>query len=140
VFEIFLDSLRVVHNGSACRVRASDGLMRKRLSELLGWTENYGLSGAGNPGLYARLAGRHPWDKQSAQLYRTGSRIFYAGDITPPTLILSGTNDTTAPITEYFALRHALSSQRVPVGSSASRAPIIYRGTNASGVLLPRRR
>ena len=35
--------------------------------------------------------------------------------MTTPTLILSGTADITVPITESFALYHALESRKVPV-------------------------
>jgi dipeptidyl aminopeptidase/acylaminoacyl peptidase len=79
------------------------------------WTEEYELSGAGNLAWTRDSLGGGPWDAQSAALYRTGSPITYAGDIVTPTLILSGTDDTTVPITESFALYHALSSRHVPV-------------------------
>lgn len=81
----------------------------------LDWTEEYELSGAGNLAWTRDSLGGSPWDKQSAELYRTGSPITYAGDITTPTLILSGTDDVTVPITESLALYHALSSRHVPV-------------------------
>jgi dipeptidyl aminopeptidase/acylaminoacyl peptidase len=81
----------------------------------LDWTEEYELSGAGNLAWTRDSLGGSPWDKQSAGLYRTGSPITYAGDITTPTLILSGTDDVTVPITESFALYHALNSRGVPV-------------------------
>jgi dipeptidyl aminopeptidase/acylaminoacyl peptidase len=79
------------------------------------WTEEYELSGAGNLAWTRDSLGGSPWDRQSAALYRTGSPITYAGEITTPTLILSGTDDTTVPITESFALYHALSSRGIPV-------------------------
>jgi len=79
------------------------------------WTEEYELSGAGNLAWTRDSLGGSPWDKQSAQLYRSGSPITYAGEITTPTLILSGTDDTTVPITESFALYHALSSRGIAV-------------------------
>ncbi len=79
------------------------------------WTEEYELSGAGNLAWTRDSLGGGPWDKASAALYRTGSPITYAGDITTATLILSGTDDTTVPITESFALYHALESRGVPV-------------------------
>ena len=81
----------------------------------LDWTEEYELSAAGNLAWARDSLGGGPWDKQSSALYRTGSPMTYAGDITTPTLILSGTDDTTVPITESFALYHALSSRGVPV-------------------------
>ena len=79
------------------------------------WTEEYELSGMGNLAWTRDSLGGSPWDARSAALYRTGSPITYAGDITTPTLILSGTDDTTVPITESFALYHALSSRGIPV-------------------------
>ncbi len=79
------------------------------------WTEEYELSGAGNLAWVRDSLGGSPWDPQSAALYRTGSPVTYAGDITTPTLILSGTADVTVPISESFALYHALASRHVPV-------------------------
>ena len=79
------------------------------------WTQEYELSGAGNLAWTRDSLGGTPWDKASAELYRTGSPITYAGDISTPTLIVSGTDDVTVPITESFALYHALSSRHVPV-------------------------
>ncbi|EQD52790.1 prolyl oligopeptidase family protein, partial [mine drainage metagenome] len=79
------------------------------------WTEEYELSGAGNLAWTRASLGGSPWNPRSAALYRTGSPITYAGDITTPTLILSGTDDITVPITEAFALYHALASRHVPV-------------------------
>jgi len=81
----------------------------------LDWTEEYELSGAGNLAWTRDSLGGGPWDKQSAALYRTGSPMSYAADITTPTLILSGTDDTTVPITESFELYHALRSRGIPV-------------------------
>lgn len=79
------------------------------------WTEEYELAGDGNLAWARDSLGGSPWDPQSAALYRDGSPITYAGGITTPTLILSGTADVTVPITESFALYHALASRHVPV-------------------------
>ncbi len=79
------------------------------------WTEEYELAGAGTLAWTRDSLGGSPWDKQSARLYRTGSPLTYAGQITTPTLILSGTDDVTVPITESFGLYHALASRHVPV-------------------------
>jgi dipeptidyl aminopeptidase/acylaminoacyl peptidase len=79
------------------------------------WTQEYEFSGAGNLAWTRDSLGGSPWDKASADLYRTGSPITYAGEITTPTLILSGTADITVPITESFALYHALAGRHVPV-------------------------
>lgn len=79
------------------------------------WTEEYELAGAGNKAWTSGSLGGSPWNPHSAALYRTGSPITYAGQITTPTLILSGTADVTVPITESFALYHALASRHIPV-------------------------
>ncbi|MDA8350375.1 MAG: S9 family peptidase [Pseudomonadota bacterium] len=79
------------------------------------WTEEYELSGDGNLAWTRDSLGGSPWDPHAAALYRSGSPITYAGDITTPTLILSGTADVTVPITESLALYHALASRHVPV-------------------------
>ncbi|MHB1895514.1 MAG: S9 family peptidase [Metallibacterium sp.] len=79
------------------------------------WTQEYELAGDGNMAWVRASLGGNPWDPQSAALYRSGSPITYAGQITTPTLILSGTADITVPITESFALYHALASRHVPV-------------------------
>ncbi|WP_297920176.1 S9 family peptidase [Metallibacterium sp.] len=79
------------------------------------WTQEYELAGDGNMAWVRASLGGSPWNPQSAALYRSGSPITYAGQITTPTLILSGTADITVPITESFALYHALASRHVPV-------------------------
>jgi dipeptidyl aminopeptidase/acylaminoacyl peptidase len=79
------------------------------------WTQAYELSGAGNLAWTRDSLGGSPWDRHSAALYRSASPITYAARITTPTLILSGTADVTVPISESFALYHALSSRHVPV-------------------------
>ncbi|MGH8291385.1 MAG: S9 family peptidase [Steroidobacteraceae bacterium] len=79
------------------------------------WTAEYEFAGAGNLAWTRDSLGGSPWEPQSAALYRTGSPLTYAGDITTPTLILSGTDDTVVPISEAFALYHALASRRIPV-------------------------
>ncbi len=79
------------------------------------WTEEYELSGDGNMAWVRASLGGSPWNPKSAALYRTASPMTYAGNITTPTLILSGTADITVPITESFALYHALASRHVPV-------------------------
>ncbi len=79
------------------------------------FTQEYELSGAGNLAWTRDSLGGSPWDSNSADLYRTGSPITYAEKIVTPTLILSGTADVTVPITQSFALYHALSDRHVPV-------------------------
>jgi acylaminoacyl-peptidase len=79
------------------------------------WTQEYELSGAGNLAWVRDSLGGSPWNPRSAALYIKDSPITDAGQITTPTLILSGTADITVPITESFALYHALASHHVPV-------------------------
>jgi dipeptidyl aminopeptidase/acylaminoacyl peptidase len=79
------------------------------------WTEEYELSGAGNLAWVRDSLGGAPTDPSSSQLYVSGSPITYASQITTPTLILSGTDDATVPITESFALYHALRDRGTPV-------------------------
>lgn len=79
------------------------------------WTQEYELSGSGNLAWTRDSLGGTPWDPATARLYVTGSPLTYAGAITTPTLILSGTDDVTVPITESFALYHALHDRGVPV-------------------------
>ncbi len=79
------------------------------------WTQEYELSGAGNLAWVRDSLGGSPWNPGSAALYIQDSPITDAGQITTPTLILSGTADITVPITESFALYHALASRHVPV-------------------------
>ena len=79
------------------------------------WTEEYELAGAGNMAWTRASLGGSPWNPRSRRLYVTGSPITYAGRITTPTLILSGTADVTVPIAESFALDHALAARHVPV-------------------------
>lgn len=79
------------------------------------WTQAYKLSGSGNLAWTRDSLGGSPWGNNSADLYRTGSPITYASNIVTPTLIISGTADVSVPITESFALYHALTSRHVPV-------------------------
>ena len=79
------------------------------------WRQEYDLSAAGNLAWTRDSLGGTPMDPQAAALYRTGSPITYANQITTPTLILSGTADQTVPITESFELYHALNDHGTPV-------------------------
>ena len=78
------------------------------------WRQEYTLSAAGNLAWTRDSLGGTPMDPTASALYRTGSPITYADQITTPTLILSGTADETVPITESFALYHALHDRGVP--------------------------
>lgn len=79
------------------------------------WREEYDLSAAGNLAWTRDSLGGTPSDPAAAPLYRSGSPITYASDITTPTLILSGTSDETVPITESYELYHTLHDRHVPV-------------------------
>lgn len=56
-----------------------------------------------------------PWKKEYARAYEEQSPITYASDITTPTLILHDTGDPRVPITNAYALYHALKDNGVPV-------------------------
>jgi dipeptidyl aminopeptidase/acylaminoacyl peptidase len=79
------------------------------------WKQTYDLAGAGNLAWTRDSLGGSPSDAQSADLYRDGSPITYAAQVKTPTLIFSGTADSTVPATESFELYHALNERNVPV-------------------------
>lgn len=79
------------------------------------WKDTYNLTSVGNMAWARDSLGGTPWDPESAELYRSGSPISYANQITTPTFIISGTADETVPITESFDLYHALRASHVPV-------------------------
>jgi len=79
------------------------------------WMDTYNLSASGNLAWTRDSLGGTPSDPKSADLYRTGSPITYAGQITTPTLILSCAVDEQAPLTQSFALYHRLKDHDVPV-------------------------
>ena len=59
--------------------------------------------------------GGSPWKKEYAKAYEEQSPITYAGAITTPTLILHDTGDPTVPITNSYAMYHALEDNGVTV-------------------------
>ncbi len=61
------------------------------------------------------MLGGSPWKKESAKGYEEQSPITYAGAITTPTLILHDTGDRRVPITNAYALYHALKDNGVTV-------------------------
>ncbi len=79
------------------------------------WLDTYNFAADGNLAWARDSLGGTPWDAGSGDLFVTSSPIHYAGDITTPTLILSGTSDETVPITESYELFHALKDHNVPV-------------------------
>jgi dipeptidyl aminopeptidase/acylaminoacyl peptidase len=79
------------------------------------WTDEYNFSSDGNLAWTRDSLGGTPSDPATADLYKSGSPITYAGDISTPTLIMSGTADETVPITESYRLYHALKDRHVPV-------------------------
>ncbi|HEY3781906.1 MAG TPA: S9 family peptidase [Fimbriimonadaceae bacterium] len=79
------------------------------------WANEYNFSSDGNLAWTRDSLGGTPSDPATADLYKSGSPITYAGDITTPTLIISGTSDETVPITESYRLYHALKDHHVPV-------------------------
>ncbi len=82
---------------------------------MVDWLQEYNDSAAGNLAWTRDSLGGTPMDAASAELYRTGSPITYASQITTPTLIISGTADETVPATESYELYHALRDRGVPV-------------------------
>ena len=58
------------------------------------------------------MFGGSPWKKENAKAYEEQSPLTYAGAITTPTLILHDTGDRRVPITNAYALYHALNGQR----------------------------
>jgi dipeptidyl aminopeptidase/acylaminoacyl peptidase len=59
--------------------------------------------------------GGSPWKKEYAKAYEEQSPITYAGAITTPTLILHDTGDARVPITNSYAMYHALKDNGVTV-------------------------
>ena len=82
---------------------------------MVDWLQEYNGSAAGNLAWTRDSLGGTPMDAASAELYRTGSPITYAPQITTPTLIISGTADETVPATESYELYHALDDRGIPV-------------------------
>jgi dipeptidyl aminopeptidase/acylaminoacyl peptidase len=82
---------------------------------MVDWLTEYNDSAAGNLAWTRDSLGGTPADTASSDLYRTGSPITYAPQITTPTLIISGTADETVPATESYELYHALKDRGIPV-------------------------
>jgi dipeptidyl aminopeptidase/acylaminoacyl peptidase len=61
------------------------------------------------------MFGGSPWKKENAKAYEEQSPITYAGAITTPTLILHDIGDRRVPITNAYALYHALKDNGVTV-------------------------
>jgi dipeptidyl aminopeptidase/acylaminoacyl peptidase len=59
--------------------------------------------------------GGSPWKREYAKAYEEQSPITYAGAITTPTLILHDTGDERVPITNSYAMYHALKDNGVTV-------------------------
>ncbi|MGB0036192.1 MAG: prolyl oligopeptidase family serine peptidase, partial [Candidatus Acidiferrales bacterium] len=59
--------------------------------------------------------GGSPWKPQFAKAYNDQSPITFAGAITTPTLILHDTGDARVPITNSYAMYHALKDNGVTV-------------------------
>lgn len=80
----------------------------------LDWRDTYNFTEVGNMAWARDSLGGTPTDPESADLYRTGSPITYATEMNTPTLIFSGTSDQVVPITQSFALYHALRDRHIP--------------------------
>jgi dipeptidyl aminopeptidase/acylaminoacyl peptidase len=59
--------------------------------------------------------GASPWTGDGQRIYRENSPITYFAQITTPTLIWGTTQDPVVPITQAYALFHALTENHVPV-------------------------
>ncbi|HEY2554581.1 MAG TPA: prolyl oligopeptidase family serine peptidase, partial [Candidatus Cybelea sp.] len=59
--------------------------------------------------------GASPWTDDGQRIYRENSPITYYAQITTPTLIWGTTQDPVVPITQSYALFHALTENHVPV-------------------------
>jgi dipeptidyl aminopeptidase/acylaminoacyl peptidase len=78
------------------------------------WMDQYNLSDGNVQGRY--LFGESPWkNPEHAKLFREQSPITYARNIKTPTLILATTGDARVPITQSYALYHAIKDNGVPV-------------------------
>jgi dipeptidyl aminopeptidase/acylaminoacyl peptidase len=73
----------------------------------------YNLSDTGVKWRY--MAGGSPWKRETARAYEEQSPITYATGITTPTLILHDTGDKRVPITNAYAMYHALKDNGVTV-------------------------
>jgi len=76
--------------------------------------DEYNLSDFGVKWRWCFIFGS-PWKKENAKRYEEQSPITYAGAITTPTLILHDTGDPRSPITNAYALYHALKDNGVTV-------------------------
>jgi len=79
------------------------------------WTQEYDCSADGNLAWVRDSMGGGPSDPQSADLYKNFSILPFAGNITTPTLLLSGTSDETVPVTQSYSLYHVLKDHKIPV-------------------------
>jgi dipeptidyl aminopeptidase/acylaminoacyl peptidase len=79
------------------------------------WVETYDLSATGNLAWARDSLGGSPWLPENAALYRDGSPITYVNDMKTPTRLISGTADEQVPVSESYALYHALNDLGVPV-------------------------
>jgi dipeptidyl aminopeptidase/acylaminoacyl peptidase len=79
------------------------------------WVESYDLSATGNLAWVRDSLGGSPWAPENAQIYHDGSPITYVHDMKTPTRLISGTADEQVPVSESYALYHALNDLGVPV-------------------------
>jgi dipeptidyl aminopeptidase/acylaminoacyl peptidase len=78
-----------------------------------GRADTYNLSDYNVIERFAR--GGSPWKKEYARAYEEQSPITYVGAITTPTLIMHDTGDERVPITNSYAMYHALKDNGVTV-------------------------
>jgi dipeptidyl aminopeptidase/acylaminoacyl peptidase len=77
------------------------------------WVSEYNCSNSGNLAFSRDTLGGTPMG--IPDLYRTGSAITYAGQVTTPTLVITGLDDAQVPYPQAFAFYHALRDRHVPV-------------------------
>ncbi|HZU37038.1 MAG TPA: S9 family peptidase, partial [Gemmataceae bacterium] len=79
----------------------------------LDWLEDYNISDGNVQDRYGM--GGSPWRDGLARAYREQSPITFASQIRTPMLIMCDTGDTRCPITQSYALYHALKDNGVRV-------------------------
>jgi dipeptidyl aminopeptidase/acylaminoacyl peptidase len=77
------------------------------------WVSEYNCSNSGNMAWARDSLGGTP--TQLPDLYRTSSSITYAGQISTPTIILTGLADQQVPFVQSFGLYHTLKDRGVEV-------------------------
>lgn len=83
------------------------------------WVEQAILADINEEFAQVFMGGATPWTKEGRAIFAAESPITYAKNVTTPTLILSDTGDQRVPITQSYALYHALKARGTPVRFTA---------------------